>query len=564
MKVRHLILPAAFMLVSVAPVSAASVEAVSKISSAVVYPSSARVTRATSLKLQEGGQTVLFSGVQPLFDENSLAVSGAGDAKVRILGAGIRTVQLTASPDQRVRELELKIQELDDQAGSLQGEAGSLADKKAFLDSVRLFSAGQIPKDLVTRVPSAEELKGTLTFLEGELKLYTEARQGLNVKLRETARARQALQAELDQLRSGGAREERVLAVDLECEKPGSLDLEVAYNLPAVSWYPLYDARVDFPKGKVALSAYAVVRQSTGEDWAEAQLTLSTARPAAGGRMPELAPWWIKPAVPRRERRLMLNAMDSAVMSKAVQGASGEAMELYEQAAPTAMPVPQKAETSYAQALTSGASLVYKAARPVTVKSDGSDVRVPLFSQTLDAAFEYAATPRLSPYAYLKAAVTNGSQDQLLAGRVNAFLDGTYVGASDVQKTVAPGESLDLYLGVDEGITVKRELVEEKADETLLGSIPSTTRKISYKYKMTVENYKPGAVTVNLFDQVPVSQDDRIKVVRVQTSQKPDSEKYKDREGVYLWTLSLQPKEKKEIWLSYVVECPRDLVVEGL
>lgn len=565
MKVRYLIVLGALMLLSATSAGAESLDASSAITEAVVYPSSARVTRTTKVTLKEGSHTVRFKGVQPVFDENSISVSGKGTAVVKILGAGIKTEQLVESPDQRVRELEKKIQDIDDEISRMQGEGNSLADKKAFLDSLRLFSGGQLPKDLVTKVPTAEELKGTLAFLESELKTYADARQGLNIKLRDAAKERQARQNELDQIRSGVAREERVLAVDLECEKPGELDLEVAYTLPAVSWYPLYDARVEFSKGSAVLSAYAVVRQTTGEDWSNVNLTLSTSRPSVGGRMPELNPWYLRPYVVRRERNVMLDAVGGVARSKAVMTETAEyAMEEPEMLAPAAMPMKRKAEVAYAQSMTAGASLVYKAARPVTVKSDGSDVRVPLMVQTLEVAFEYAATPKLSPYAYLKSTVKNGPNDQMLAGRVNAFLDGTYVGASDIQKTIAPGEGFDLYLGVDEGVVVKRELIEEKTDDTLIGSIPSPTKKVAYKYKITVENYKPRTVTVKLFDQIPVAQDDKIKVVRVQPSVKPDTEKYKDREGVYVWTLSLQPKEKKELYLSYVVEYPRDLSIEGL
>ena len=226
--------------------------------------------------------------------------------------------------------------------------------------------------------------------------------------------------------------------------------------------------------------------------------------------------------------------------------------------------VSQEARTVQAEASSSGVAVVYKAAHPVTVKADGSETRVPLTAQTLAAVFEYAATPKLSPYAYLRSTVTNGANDQLLPGRVNSFLDGMYVGASSIAKTVAAGEAFDLYLGVDEGVVVKRELLEEKSDDTLIGSIPSSTRKISYKYKIVVESYKPRAVTVKLFDQIPVAKDDKIKVFRVEASLRPDTEKYKDREGVYLWTLLLQPKEKKEIVLSYTVEYPREMTVSGL
>lgn len=538
----------------------------SVIRQAVVYPSSARITRVATVILKEGSQVVRFKGVQPDIDENSLSVSGQGTAVAKILGAGIKVTYLKESPDQKVRDLEAKIQSLDDQAAGFQGEGNALTQKKSFLDSIKLFTAGQLPKDLVTRVPSAEELKATLSFVEAESKTYEESLQALEIKKRELVKDREKLQNELNALRSSYSKEERVLSVDIECDKAGELDLELAYSVPQASWYPLYDARVDFEKGKAIVSAFAVTRQTAGEDWKDVQLTLSTSQPAIGGRMPELSSWQLRPLLPRKEKKrdmqyepYYLNASAKMARSDFAAGAMDE-----ERAMPASAPVPQAAQVAYSQSLSSGASLVYKPARPVSVKSDGSDVRVPLMSQTLDVAFEYAATPKLSSYAYLKSKVTNGPQDQLLAGRVNIFLDGAYVGASDIAKTIATGEEFDLYLGVDEGVVVKRELMEEKSDDTLIGSIPSPTKKIAYKYKLKVENYKSRAIKVNLFDQIPVAQDDKIKVVKVESSLKPDTDKYKDKEGVYLWVLNLQPKEKKEIILSYVVEYPREMNVEGL
>ncbi|MBF0122736.1 MAG: DUF4139 domain-containing protein, partial [Candidatus Omnitrophica bacterium] len=280
----------------------------------------------------------------------------------------------------------------------------------------------------------------------------------------------------------------------------------------------------------------------------------------------ELSSWYVRPMELRRapQKMMMYLSADSRREKKMVkEDVDGELLERSVNA-PSTLPAEELAQMVYAQSLSSGASLVYKVARPVTIKSDGSETRVPLMSQTLDAVFEYAATPKLSSYAYLRSKVTNGPEDQLLAGRVNIFLDGAYVGASDIAKTIATGEAFDLYLGADEGVVVKRELLEEKSDDTLIGSIPSSTKKIAYKYKLTVENYKPRAIKISLFDQIPVAQDDKIKVVKVELSVKPDTDKYKDHEGVYLWTLNLQSKEKREIILSYVVEYPRDMNVEGL
>jgi uncharacterized protein (TIGR02231 family) len=547
----------------VSGVHAEVIDVTSDIAQATVYPSSARVTRVVKVSLKEGAQTIKFKGVNSGFDENSLSVAGKGSASVKILGAGIKTEFLKESSDDRVRELEAKIQTINDEISVLNGEGAVLEEKKAFLNSVRLFNGGQLPKDMVTKVPTADELKATLAFLEEGSKAYNEGAWAIRLKGREKDKTKEVLQQELNQLRSATGRQEQSLAVDVECEKAGDLTLEISYTVMNVSWYPIYDARVEFEKGKAILSSFAVVQQTTGEDWNNVQLTLSTSKPSVGGRMPELSSWQIRPMVQmHRNDGGARNMFGGAVMSKAAVMMDSAVMLAEE--APAQRMAPRKAETAYAVAETSGVSLVYKTGRPVTIKSDGSEARVPLNVQTLDAVFQYAVTPKLSSYAYLKSTVTNSATEQLMAGRVNIFLDGTFVGNSDIQKTIAPAEPFDLYLGVDEGVVIKRQLVEEKSDDTLIGNIPSGTKKISYVYKITLENFKPRPIVVDLFDQIPVAQDDKIKVVKVTPSIKPNAENYKDRQGVYLWTMTLQPKEKKEITLSYVVEYPRDMNVDGL
>jgi hypothetical protein len=97
-----------------------------------------------------------------------------------------------------------------------------------------------------------------------------------------------------------------------------------------------------------------------------------------------------------------------------------------------------------------------------------------------------------------------------------------------------------------------------------LGGIPSPNRKVTLTYKLTVENYKNKAVKVILFEAIPVSQDERIKVSLGQVSMPPAEKDWKDRKGVWRWELSLEPRQKTEITYGYSVECPRDIRVEGL
>ena len=223
----------------------------------------------------------------------------------------------------------------------------------------------------------------------------------------------------------------------------------------------------------------------------------------------------------------------------------------------------EQAEYSYAQQEEKGISLVYKITKRPTIKSGEEDYKLPVSSQLLASSFAYSAYPRISTFAYLGSKVVNAIDLQLLSGKVNVFLDGDFVGSSQIE-TIAPGEEFDLYLGVDENVKVKRELLEKKVDETLIAGIPATTKKTLYRYKVTIENYKQKAVSIKVFEAIPVSADDRIKVKVDKVSLEPSLKDYKDKKGIWVWEFDLNPQEKKEIYYNYIIEHPREMEIEGL
>jgi len=137
------------------------------------------------------------------------------------------------------------------------------------------------------------------------------------------------------------------------------------------------------------------------------------------------------------------------------------------------------------------------------------------------------------------------------------------VGVSSL-KNIAPNEEFDLYLGVDENVKVKRELLEKKVDETLIAGIPATTKKTFYRYKVSVENYKNKPIKVRIFEAIPVSADEQIKVKVEKVSIEPTLKDYNDKKGIWVWEFSLEPKEKKEIFYHYLIEHPREMEIEGL
>ena len=552
------------ILLSTSYVYATDADVSSRVSQVTIYSSSAFVTRAATVQLKTGDTRVVFADIIPEFDENSLRVKGKGFANVKILGAQLKREYTQEQPAEKVQGLMDQIQGVEDENARFENEKQVLADEKQYLDSVRLFANQQIPKDLVTKMPPAQELDATLVFLDTKLKANFARGQEIDITLRENQKKLDALRRELQQVAGPGQKVRRSIVVEVEVVKEGSLDMDVSYMVNGASWSAIYDARADFNKSEVELVSYGIVRQNTGENWNDVDMTLSTAQVTASGQMPDLNSWFIRPYQPpmpvqRYAKSEMKSARGLAKESMMMEQVNATS-EMEAAAAPEALMV---AVNQYAQAEAKGVSVSYKLTRKVTVISDGEDHKLPVTAQMLAASFEYSAYPRLAPMAYLRSRVTNAKDLQLLGGRVNVFLDGDFVGISSLE-SIAPGQEFDLYMGSDENVKVKRELLEQKSDDVFLGGIPSPTKKVTYKYKLTVESYKTRASRVRLFEAIPVSQDERIKVKVSQVSLEPKEKEWKNKKGIWLWELQLEPKGKQEIFYTCVVECPRDMRVGGL
>jgi len=561
---KKIFLAVSFVFLAPVLVHAAEVNVSSHITQVTVYGSSAFVTRSARAEVKPGDTKVIFADIIPEIDENSIRVKGKGTAEVKILGAQMKREYTEEAPAARVQELETAIQAIEDENAKLANEKQALAEEKQYLDSVRLFANQQIPKDLVTKMPSAQELEATLVFLDTKLKANFARGQEIDIAIRESQKKLQVLRRELGEISGYGRKIKRSIVVEIEVGKDGTLDLDLSYSVNGASWNAVYDARVDFEKSEVELVSYGVVRQNSGEDWEGVDMILSTAQVTSGGNMPEANSWFIRPYQPPMpmqymatrtrgfaDKKMKANAMSGMVNATADLALSEEA------------PMKKEAENIYARAEAKGVSVAYKLSRKATVKTDGSDYKLPITSQKLAANFEYSAYPRAAGMAYLKSLVTNAKDLQLLGGRVNVFFDGDFVGTSSFE-SIAPGQEFDLYMGTDENVKVKRELLEKKSDDVFLGGIPSPVKKMIYKYKLTVENYKTKASKVNLFDAVPVSEDERIKVKVSGLSTEPTQKDWKDRKGIWLWALQLEPRGKQEIFYTCTVEFPRDMRVEGL
>jgi uncharacterized protein (TIGR02231 family) len=530
----------------------------STISAVTVYTDRAVVTRTASVELAGGTTELVFANLPQALNERSLQVSGRGTAQALILDVSAKQTYVDFTPNARVKELEDTLKGLGKQMRGIEDRAGLLQVQEAMLTRMEATLFAPPAKD----VPRADlnQLTSSLTYLtEQKAKLITE-RATLDEQREELQNRINTAQNQLNELRGHGGRAFKTVTVRVSAPQAGNLEVSLAYTVPGASWAPSYDARVLSSERAVNLGYFGIVRQSTGEDWKDVALTLSTARPGLGGAAPVLTVWNLDIFNPILLRQQAENERRREMSAKAAMAPAAVNMQtLTSNIAGADLAAPEEKDALMASAtIEAGAtSASFKIASSASVPSDNSPQKVPITSATLKAVPEYLTVPKRLATAYLTSKVVNSSEFPLLAGAMNVFLDGTFV-ATSALRTVMSGEKFDLALGADEGISVKHKRVNKFTEDT---GITNSGKRITYEYLITVQNNKRTTERVIVADQIPISRNE--KIVVKQLSPAPGDLKPTD-EGSLKWTLDLKPGEKRELTVKFTIEHPNEVNVAGL
>jgi uncharacterized protein (TIGR02231 family) len=157
--------------------------------------------------------------------------------------------------------------------------------------------------------------------------------------------------------------------------------------------------------------------------------------------------------------------------------------------------------------------------------------------------------------AYLRATAVNTSEHTLRPGPAAIFHETEFVGTTALEPW-APGEEVELALGVDDRVRVERELVRRAAGKAVLGG----TRRHEAAYKITIGNYGPRAAAITVIDQIPVSRDESIVVRDVQLEPKPAEQ---TDLGEVTWKLSLEPGRTAELTMAFRVDVAKGVRLSG-
>jgi uncharacterized protein (TIGR02231 family) len=412
-----------------------------------------------------------------------------------------------------------------------------------------------------------DDAGGLFAYIAGESERLASAAADLDLRRQEGERGLEALRREYGRVGGGASPDRLVAVVRIEVATPGTVEVELSYLIYGASWQSRYDARVDVAAARVRLTHQALVSQRTGEDWSGVALALSTARPALAARLPdEPDPWYLDAAQPAPLPPPRAQAMSRRMNAGAMRPGSTdtEAGDEMLFAAPLAAfaPAMEVAAQASADVERSGAAQVFRLPGGVDIPSDGSPHTLGVGEFDLPCQLDYVAVPVIAPGAHLRATVTNSTGTVLLPGSLHVFHAGAggdeYIGATQIELTAEQAD-LPLYLGVDDNVSVKRELIERDTDKGSL--LQSGMRRVTLGYRVTLANRTPTAQRVQLKDRLAVPRNERIKVKVLEMKMAPAAHTKLEQ---LTWTLLLTPGEERRIEWRILVEAPADLDVAGL
>lgn len=167
----------------------------------------------------------------------------------------------------------------------------------------------------------------------------------------------------------------------------------------------------------------------------------------------------------------------------------------------------------------------------------------------LKADYKYFTVPKHDRAVYLVAQISKLDELQLVPASANIFFDGSYIGETYLDPTTMD-DTLNLSLGKDPNIIVKRTLMKKESKDKVVG----TKKEKTYAYSIQIKNLKSSSIDLVVQDQIPITQNAEIEIEALELSKGELDE----RTGIINWNFTIRGSGEKDIELKYKVKFDKD------
>jgi uncharacterized protein (TIGR02231 family) len=495
---------------------------------ATVFLRGAELTRRITANVEKGKNIIVFDGLPDSVDAASVNASVVSGGDLVRVSSGYDNLN-ESKESKRISKLRDDLEKADDDVAEVSVGIAGLKAEEEFLKLNRSI-AGESGIKL-------EDLKAINDYHRERVSEVLTERVLLEKELVKLKEVRDGIAAEL-----GGINENKIslsVSVEITAEKEGTAEVAISYFLRDAHWTPRHELRVSESDGNVRLIAKGDIVQTTGEDWNDIAVTLSSGNPAVGGTQPILRPWFIDLRVPQasREHRESLKTARMA-------GPAAECIADEECIEVEAIPI-----NAYADVKEGQTSIDFELPFKISVPSQDDPFTVDIAVHELKAELQYYCVSKLDRDVFLLAKIAEWESLNLLKGETSIFQGNTFVGKTYLEPG-RTGDSLEISLGRDKGIIVKREKGRDIASSAIFGK----TNKAVRVWNISVQNTRKRDIELKLLDQIPISVNKSVIVDAIDVS---GAELNKET-GEVSWILKVKAGGYVKKTLSYSVTYPKE------
>lgn len=512
----------------------------SRLESVTVYSTGAELNHKVKVNIPAGTSEIILNNMANTIDESSIQVSVPSN--VTILSTSFsRDFLKTENKSTAYIKVEDSLQLVKRELNRIQNKRIVEENLLVLLDKNQAIGGVNTGVNVAELIKVADYYKSKQLELRNNIFSLKEA----EVKQQERIDRMQQQLQELSLDKTGTTGQ---IVLQVMATATSNADFNVSYLSPNAAWIAFYDLRAENTSSPLKIVYKANVTQSTGLDWKKVKLSLSTGNPSQNGTAPLLSAWFLQFGEPQYAYDRKKQAYQNRIQTMEARAPMKEEQMLAE----VVMTKPVLQGRVAGVALTQNENMLnasFDIEIPYDIASNSKPHSVTLKEFSQPANFKYYSVPKVDGDAFLMAEITNYDKLNLLPGEANIIFENSYVGKSFIDPN-ATTDTLNLSMGRDKKITIKREKVAEQTGVKFIGN----SKKQTFTYEIRLRNGKKEAVNLLLKDQYPVSTDKDMEVELLAA----EGAAINKETGVLTWKLNLKAGATETIRISYSVKYPKD------
>lgn len=526
----------------------------------VYYGYGAELTHKAKANIGAGQQEIVLNNISTTLDQKTVQIACPENVVLLSYKYNTKVENTPPPPNPIFKKMEDSIKTFQKQINAFNQEA-SLTEELLTKTTKIVDGYTALPEKTI----NTADIVKLIEFYNGKIQLYRNTVYALRIKSSDVQELINDIYTRINDLKRKegiySAKYSGQLILQVLTKEATTADIAVSYYTQRAGWVPTYDMRVKTIDNTFKLVYKASVSQTTGIDWKQTKLTLSTSNPNLGTNIPVLNPWNLQLFVPGVYEDMKRGATAAAQYNRAQSMQLDEVVvvgyetERRKEKAAATKSVTSSDISNYTVQNESQLFTSFEIDLPYDIPSDGIGYSVAIKDEKINASYKHYGIPKLDKDAFLLAEVSNWETLDLLPGEANIIMDNVFLGKSFIDPNTTM-DTLNLSLGRDRRVAIKRLLMKEQSKTKFIGSNKIET----FTYEIIVKNNKKEAVNMLLKDQYPLS---KTKEIEVSLDDNGGAE-INEELGTLNWKITLQPGEQKKYRFTYSVKYAKDKKIVNL